>query len=62
LYESSIGEDYDIEKQKNYTLYTVKYNNNGTVSLSGKFVDGDVTKKYSRDMDYPTFLLFVKEK
>lgn len=62
LYESSIDESYDVEHEKNYTLYDVKYNANGTVSLSGKFVDGNVIKKYSRTMDYPSFLLFIKEK
>jgi len=61
-YESGVGEEYDVEKQERYSLYKIKHNSNGTISLSWEFIDGDVIKKYSRDMDYPTFMLFVKEK
>jgi len=61
-YEAGVGEDYDVEKQDRYSLYTIKHNANGTVSLSWEFKDDKTIRKYSRDMDYPTFILFVKEK
>jgi hypothetical protein len=57
-----VWEQPDRESRKNYSLYKIKYNSNGTVSLSWEFTDGDILKKYSRDMDYPTFLTFIREK
>jgi len=62
FYEAGIWESHDKETRANYSLYTIKYNPNATVSLSGEFKDGNVIKKYFRDMDYPTFLIFIKEK
>jgi hypothetical protein len=44
-------------------LYKVKHNSNNTFTLKGDFLDKDGKKTtYTREMDYPTFLLFINEK
>jgi hypothetical protein len=61
-YEESIGESYDQEPGTS-VLYSIKYNNNHTVTLTGEVSNSKERTTYPpRDMDYATFLIFVKEK
>jgi len=58
----AIGESLDSEGGKNI-LYKVKPNANGTITVSGDSMDSNYAKNYpARDMDYTTFILFIKEK
>jgi len=44
-------------------LYKIKHNVNGTFTVSGEITNDQERVKYpDRDMDYSTFLLFIKEK
>gem|GEM_PF-885495 len=61
-YEQGIGEAYDQELGTS-VLYSITYNNNHTVTLTGEMSNSEERVKYpSRDMDYATFLIFIKEK
>ncbi len=61
-YEPKIWEDPESEAGKR-SLYKIKHNSDNTFTLTGDFLDKDGKKvTYSRDMDYPTFLIFIKEK
>lgn len=61
-YEEGIGEAYDQEPGTS-VLYNIKYNNNHTVTLTGEMSNSEERVRYpSRDMDYATFLIFIKEK
>lgn len=56
--------DEDIANQTGQLiLYKIKHNPNGTVTVSGDSMDGNSAKNYpARDMDYTTFMIFIKEK
>ena len=57
-----MGEDVDKETGK-MILYKIKPNSNGTITVSGDSTSGNYAKHFpSRDMDYVTFMLFVKDK
>ncbi|MEI6118905.1 MAG: hypothetical protein WCP92_06930 [bacterium] len=44
-------------------LYKIKPNSDGTITVSGDSTHGNYAKNFpARDMDYVTFMLFVKEK
>lgn len=59
-YEPSLWE-VDSEKWNMY-LYKIKHNPNGTINVSSQFKDGKENVKYSKDMDYDTFIAFVSSK
>ena len=63
VYESKpIGESVDQESGK-LILYKIKPNGNGTITVSGDSTKGNYSKDFpARDMDYPTFMLFIQEK
>lgn len=63
VYEPKImDEELDQESGK-LILYKIKYNPNGTIHVSGDSMSRNFAKNFpSRDMDYTTFMLFVKEK
>ncbi len=63
LYQSKpINEPLDQEEGK-LVLYKIKPNANGTITVSGDPMAGNEAQKYpARDMDYPSFMLFIKEK
>lgn len=63
LYEpKAIGETLDEESGR-LILYKIKSNANGTITVSGDSTTGNYVKNFpSRDMDYTTFMLFIKEK
>lgn len=57
-----IGEALDAETSK-LILYKIKRNANGTITVSGDSTAGNYAKNFpARDMDYASFILFVKEK
>jgi len=62
-YEQGIGEKLDQE-QWNSVLYSFKHNSNKkTFTVTGEVNTADKITKYpSRDMDYATFMIFIKEK
>ncbi|MEI6672772.1 MAG: hypothetical protein WCL02_05610 [bacterium] len=44
-------------------LYKIKPNSNGTITVSGDSAPGNAAKHFpARDMDYATFMIFIKEK
>jgi len=43
-------------------LYKIKHNPNGTINVSSQFKDGKESVKYSKDMDYDTFIAFIASK
>lgn len=58
----AVGEAVDAETG-NLILYSIKPTSKGTITVSGADVAGNVAKNFpSRDMDYPSFMLFIKEK
>ena len=63
LYEQkAIGEAVDQETGK-LILYKIKPNSNGTITVSGDAMKGNEAKNFpARDMDYVSFMLFIKEK
>ncbi len=63
VYEpKAIGESVDLESGK-LILYKIKPNSNGTITVSGDSTKNNYAKNFpARDMDYPTFMLFIKEK
>ncbi|MCX6823849.1 MAG: hypothetical protein NT085_01880 [candidate division SR1 bacterium] len=63
IYEpKAIGESLDEESGR-LMLYKIKPNSNGTINVSGDSTNGNYAKNFpARDMDYVTFMLFVKEK
>lgn len=63
LYEpQAIGEAVNEESGK-LILYKIKVNSNGTINVSGDSMKTNIAKNFSsRDMDYTTFMLFIKEK
>lgn len=56
--------DEKVDEESGRTiLYKVKYNSNGTITVSGDSSDINYAKNFpARDMDYATFMLFIKEK
>jgi hypothetical protein len=56
--------DEDVAKDTgNLILYKITPNANGTITVSGDSTENNYAKNFpARDMDYPTFMLFVKEK
>jgi hypothetical protein len=57
-----MGEAVDTETGK-LILYKIHPNANGTITVSGDSMAGNYAKNFpARDMDYATFMLFVKEK
>lgn len=61
-YDPKIGEKSDEEAGKR-SLYKVKHNPNHTFTLTAEFTDDKgKPQHYIKDMDYPTFMLFIKEK
>ncbi|MEI8008821.1 MAG: hypothetical protein WCI00_05530 [bacterium] len=63
MYEpKAIGESVDQESGK-LILYKIKPNGNGTITVSGDSAKNNYAKNFpARDMDYTTFMLFIKEK
>lgn len=63
LYEpKAVDESVDEESGK-LILYKVSTNANGTLRVSGDSMAGNYAKNFpARDMDYASFMLFVKEK
>lgn len=59
-YEPTVWE-VDDEKWNMY-LYKIKHNPNGTINVSSQFKDGKENVKYSKDMDYDTFIAFISSK
>ncbi len=61
-YDPQIGEDHESEPGKR-SLYKITHNPDHTFTLRWEFVDNKGKNViYTRDMDYPTFMIFVKEK
>lgn len=63
IYEPKrIGEDVDKESG-NLILYKIHPNANGTITVSGDSTKNNYAKHFpARDMDYVSFMLFVKDK
>lgn len=63
LYQpKAIGEAVDEETGK-LIVYKIKPNSNGTITVSGDSMNGNEAKNFpARDMDYVSFMLFIKEK
>jgi hypothetical protein len=58
----AINEAVDQETGK-LILYKIHPNTNGTITVSGDSSAGNYAKNFpARDMDYATFMLFIKEK
>ena len=58
----AIGEDVATDTGK-LILYAIKCNANGTITVSGDSTAGNQAKHFpTRDMDYATFMLFIKDK
>jgi hypothetical protein len=43
-------------------LYKIKHNLNGTINISTNFTAEKENVKYSKDMDYDTFISFIASK
>lgn len=63
LYESKAVEESVNEESGKLILYKIHSNPNGTLRVSGDSMSGNYAKNFpARDMDYASFMLFVKEK
>ncbi|MEI7919474.1 MAG: hypothetical protein WCH65_04690 [bacterium] len=63
MYQPKTMDEVVDEESGKTILYKIKYNSNGTITVSGDSSDSNYAKHFpARDMDYATFMLFIKEK
>jgi hypothetical protein len=63
LYQPKALDESVNEESGKLILYKIKSNPNGTINVSGDPVSRNHAKNFpARDMDYTTFMLFIKEK